>query len=107
MTWDEFGGILKPLKIPAAYGVFKHPTKPPFLVYGTEGESDFMADDQHYIPIVDGYLELYCDKKEPLLEQRIKNTLTANQIVYHFSNETFIQSEKIYLVRWAVTFLGG
>lgn len=107
MTWGELGIILHTTGINAAYHHFNKKTKPPFMVFAQDGRDDLNADNIHYLQIVDGYVELYTETKQPDLEQAIENTLTEHNIPYGWENEIFIESEKVYMVRWAIDFIGG
>lgn len=107
MTWPELGTTLHTAGLKAAYHHFNKKQKLPFVVYGQDGRDDFYADDLHYVQIVDGYVELYADTKQPDLEEKIETALTAQKIPYSWEIETWIDSEKVYMVRWAINFIGG
>lgn len=106
MTWGELGTILRATGMPAAYHHFNTPQKLPFIGYGQDGRDDFNADNIHYVKIIDGYVELYTDKKQPDLEEKIETALTENKIPYGWEIETWIDSEKVFMVRWAINFIG-
>jgi hypothetical protein len=103
----RFSGIISATGIPSAYAAFPKPQKLPYLVYQTIDEPDFMADDTHYLPITNGFLELYAEQKSPGLERSIKAVLSTADIPFSFDNEAWIESEKMNMTRWIFTFLGG
>lgn len=107
MTWGEFGATIRTTGLRAAYHHFNTPQKLPFIVFAQDGRDDLNADNTHYVKIIDGYVELYTDTKQPDLEESIETTLAEHQIPYSWENEIYIDSEKIYMVRWAINFIGG
>lgn len=78
----------------------------PYIIYGVNSQPDFKADDYSYQTIINCYIELYTNKKEIEIENKIKNLFKNNNISYSFDYENFIETEKLYIVRWIVEFLG-
>lgn len=107
MTWNDFGKVMDAVGVPHVYNSFKQPTKLPFMAYLTEREPDFMADNIHYLPMTDGILELYTNKKDFALEGRIKALLTQNKIPYRFEMENIDSHEGFHVTRWGIFFIGG
>lgn len=47
-------------------------------------------------------LELYTDKKDPGLEERVEDVLTRHEMIW-IRSEVWIDSEKLYEVRYEMT----
>ena len=99
MTYEEIVSMLSELEIPLAYHHFAEGESPdpPFLIYLSPGSHNFGADGKVYHKIKQLDIELYTDKKEPQLEERLENALDASGIFYE-KTETYIESEKLYEV---------
>ena len=91
--------LLKELKLPFAYDHFAEgeSPKPPFLVYRYPSSSNFVADNSVYFKADKLHIELYTDRKNPDLEERIESTLNKYGLIY-FKSETWISSERMYEV---------
>lgn len=107
MTLTELVALLRSTGYPVAFSHFKvdennPPPNPPFIVYTTPNNSDFIADNKNYYKITDVDIELYTDKKDLEAEQAIERLLDANDLPYN-SYQVFIEKEnlhqKIYEVR--------
>ena len=107
MTHSGIFNILKSAGIPFAYHHFSEPQKLPFGAWGVSGEPDLLADDTHYAGITSAYVELYSEKKDQKNENKIKKVLSDNEIDYAFEYEAYIESEKMFVVRWSIQFIGG
>lgn len=107
MTWADFRRIIEKSNLPSRYGLFNTAQTPPYLIYGTDDKSALMADNIHYLPITNGYLELYTEFPEFEIQKQIQDLLTANQIPWSFENEAHLDTENVWLTRWAISFIGG
>ena len=58
---------------------------------------EIAADGKVYHKGANVHLEIYTDKKDPELEQRVEDVLDAHEIFYNKS-ETWIGSERLYEV---------
>ncbi len=87
--------------IPVAFGHFREPTSPPFIIYLIEGNSDIHADNINYRPIVNIRIELYTDNKDISAEEELQDTLTDNRLSYA-KDEAWIDSEKMYMVSYSL-----
>ncbi|HYE11357.1 MAG TPA: hypothetical protein VEF53_14385 [Patescibacteria group bacterium] len=105
MTLTEFKTILKSTDMPVAYHHFKEAQARPFVIYAADGENDLMADNEHYLEIISGYIELYTDIKDPAAEETIKAALKNNHISYRKENEDYIDTEEVFYVRWSFSFI--
>ncbi|MFI3201887.1 MAG: hypothetical protein R3Y54_10270 [Eubacteriales bacterium] len=96
---DKILGILKELQLPFAYDHFVEgeSKEPPFLCYLLPKTNHFSADGVAYQKINEMRVELYTDKKDIKLEDRIESALEREGIFYQKS-ETWIASEKLYEV---------
>ena len=96
---DELLSILGETQIPFAYDHFAEGESPdpPFICYLLPGSNNFAADGKVYYKISQVNIELYTDRKDPLLEQKLEDALDAASIFYN-KTEVWIDSEKLYEV---------
>ena len=96
---DELLYILGETQIPFAYDHFAEGESPdpPFLCYLLPGSNNFSADGKVYYKIGRVNLELYTDRKDPEVEQKLEDALDAASIFYN-KTEVWIDSEKLYEV---------
>ena len=96
---EELVRIVSGMGIPFAYDHFAEGESPdpPFLCYLLPGSNNFSADGKVYYKISRVNLELYTDRKDPLLEQKLEDALDAASIFYN-KTEVWIDSEKLYEV---------
>jgi len=99
MTKQEVVGMIKEFNIPYAYDHFtegKSP-KPPFCVYLYPSADNFAADGVAFYKQDNLHIELYTDKKDVSLEEKIEAVLDRHGFFYAKS-EVWIQSERLYEV---------
>lgn len=96
---DRLLAILAEIGIPFAYDHFAEGESPdpPFICYLLPGNDNFSADGVAYFKVDEIRLELYTDRKDPALEQRLEEVLDAHDIFYS-RTEIWIDSEKLYEV---------
>ena len=96
---DEILQILHSIDLPFAYHHYAEgeAIDPPFMVYLLPGSDNFSADGRVYYKKEEVNLELYTDKKDMSLEEKIEEILDSHDIFYNKS-ETWIESEKLYEV---------
>lgn len=99
MTLEQLYRILQQMKLPLAYNHFNKPQLPPYLVYFTEDSSNFCADNKVYFKAPTWVIELYTDQKELILETRLEGLLEEADLYYE-KYEAFIDSEKMYQIRY-------
>ena len=99
MTLEELYQTLQQLNLPIAYSHFKSPLKPPYLVYLVEDTQNFGADNRVYHQIENLVIELYTSKKDIILEKKLEALLNEKEFYYE-KVETYIDSEKLYEVRY-------
>jgi hypothetical protein len=99
MTYDDITNMLKEAGLPLAYDHFAEgeSPEPPFLIFLFPGSDNMFADNGVYFKISQLNMELYTDKKEPELEEKLEDILTAHEIPWEKS-EVWIDSEKMYEV---------
>ena len=96
---EELLSILGETQIPFAYDHFAEGESPdpPFICYLLPGSNNFAADGKVYYKIGRVNLELYTDRKDPEVEQKLEDVLDAASIFYN-KTEVWIDSEKLYEV---------
>lgn len=99
MTYDDITNMLKEAGLPLAYDHFAEgeSPEPPFLIFLFPGSDNMFADNGVYFKISQLNIELYTDKKDPELEEKLEDILTAHEIPWEKS-EVWIDSEKMYEV---------
>ena len=99
MTYDGITNMLKEAGLPLAYDHFAEgeSPEPPFLIFLFPGSDNMYADNGVYFKISQLNMELYTDKKDPELEEKLEDILTAHEIPWEKS-EVWIDSEKMYEV---------
>lgn len=99
MTYDDITNMLKEAGLPLAYDHFAEgeSPEPPFLIFLFPGSDNMFADNGVYFKISQLNMELYTDKKDLELEEKLEDILTAHEIPWEKS-EVWIDSEKMYEV---------
>ena len=99
MTKAEVIGMLEEMRLPFAYDHFAEgeAVNPPFLVYLYPRASNFAADGVAYYKKDRLQIEMYTDKKDINLEERVEAVLDRHGFFYS-KTETWISSEKMYEV---------
>lgn len=99
MTKAEVVGMLEEMRLPFAYDHFAEgeAVNPPFLVYLYPRASNFAADGVAYYKKDRLQIEMYTDKKDINLEERVEAVLDRYGYFYS-KTETWISSEKMYEV---------
>lgn len=99
MTYEEIASMLSEMNLPLAYHHFSQGESPdpPFLIYLSPGSNNFAADGKVFFKVKEIDIELYTDKKEPALEERLETILDAAGIFYE-KTETYIDTEQLYEV---------
>ena len=97
MSYEEINEMMQETGLPFAYHHFAEgeAPKPPFLLFLTEGEDTFGADNIMYHSFKRLNIELYTDEKSPDTEKAVEEILTSHGI-YYSKSETYIESEKLY-----------
>ena len=96
---DKIISLLNEIGIPFAYSHFAEgeSPEPPFLCYLLPRSDNFSADGAVYHKLSVVHFEVYTDKKDRALENRVEDVLDKNNVFYNKS-EVWINSEKLYEV---------
>ena len=96
---DRIINMLEEIGIPFAYSHFAEgeSPEPPFMCYLLPRSDNFSADGAVYHKLSVVHFEVYTDKKDRILENRVEDVLDKNNIFYNKS-EVWINSEKLYEV---------
>ena len=99
---DKLLTVLQETGIPYAYDHFSEgeAPEPPFVCYLFFGSNNFAADGHVYYKINEVHVELYTDCKDLSVERTLEDALDQHGIFYEKS-EVWIESEKLYEVRYA------
>ena len=107
MTTREIAQMIANVGLPYSYDHFEEsetPGAPPFICFTYPSSEHFAADNGVYQKAVALRIELYTDEKDLELEQQVENALDAAGL-YYDSAETYLDSEKMYMVAWDTGFL--
>lgn len=101
---DRLLKIIEDINLPFAYSHFAEGESPdpPFLVYGFPKNKHFGADGLVYYRDTEVDFEIYTDKKDLELENKIERVLDREKIYYEKS-EIWIESERLYEVLYEFT----
>lgn len=96
---DRLIKILEEIGLPFAYSHFAEGESPdpPFMVYLFPKNKHFGADGLVYYKNTEVNLEVYTDKKDLHLEEKIEEILDREKIYYEKS-EVWIESERLFEV---------
>ena len=96
---EELVLMLQEIGLPFAYDHFAEgeSPKPPFICYLLPGSNNCAADGNVYFHINEVRIELYTDKKDLSVENKVTAVLDGHGIFYNRS-EVWIASEKLYEV---------
>lgn len=98
----ELLNILDGLHIPAAYGKFDKPQKPPFAVYLGEDQTRFFAENRIYAKKNVYDLEYYFEKKNSAKEDELEEALIEDGWTYEKSEDTYIEDESVFVIYYTV-----
>ena len=96
---DKLLELMAEIDIPSAYDHFAEGESPdpPFICLLIPGNDNFSADGQAYFKIDQINIELYADRKDPVLEGSVETVLDGHGIFYR-KTEVWIESERLYEV---------
>jgi len=94
--------VLTELKIPVAYSHFKQDVKTPFIVYRGNGQTTFGGDNTWIYRNNQYIIEYYFTIKDEELEDEIEELLLENGYNYEKSEDTFIDSEEVFVIYYFV-----
>ena len=99
MTHEEVINMMEDMELDFAYHHFVEgeSPEPPFVVFLYPTSDNFSADGMVYKKINKLDIELYTDKKDNDLEEKVEAVLDSHGIFYEKS-EVWIEKEKLYEV---------
>ena len=95
MTLKELKKILDSTGFPVAYSHFKEYTKAPFITYLVFDSNNYFADNKVWKKTDIIQIELYTDKKNINIEEKLEKILDDNEICYT-SSEMYIESQELF-----------
>ena len=107
MTTQDVAQMVAGIGLPYAYDHFEEdesPGQPPYICFLYPSSDHFPADDRVYQKVMALRIELYTDEKDLELENAVEDALDNAGLIYE-SDETFLDSEKMYMVVWETSFL--
>ena len=99
MTLEELKKRCENAGFKYAYGLFKQPTEPPYLIAISTATENFMADNKVYygpIPIQLDYTYIEKNLKE---QEKIENEILGD-IAWNKTEETYLQDEDVWQVSY-------
>ena len=96
---DKLVSMMEEIGLPFAYHHFAEGESPdpPFICFLTTGSDNFSADGRDFFKIDRIHVELYTDRKDPVLENSVETVLDRHGLFYNKS-EVWIESERLYEV---------
>lgn len=99
MTLEELKTRCATAQINYAYGLFKTPTKPPYLVAHEIDSDNFIADNKVYQKGREIYLE-YIYKDKNITEQNTIEDTILGDIAWNKTEETYLNDEDVWQVSY-------
>lgn len=93
---------IKKSGLPCAYSHFKTRQTPPFVVYLGDGQTVLRADDTHYWHENKYQIEYYFTEKNEAAESAFESILLADGYQFEKSEDTFIESESVFVIYYYV-----
>ena len=102
MTYDDIVTMLEGAGLPLAYDHYAEGESPdpPFLIFLFPSSDNFSADGKVYQKIDALHVELYTDRKDPVLESNVEKVLDDHDIFYN-KTEVWIPEERLYEVLYS------
>lgn len=88
--------------VPCAYGLFKIPQEPPYIVYLGNGQDTFEADNTHYYKRNNYQVEYYFTQKNEANEEAIESALLKDGYLYDKSEDIYIESENVFVIYYYI-----
>lgn len=97
MTYEEVAEMIEEIEIPSAYYQWNIGEEPelPYSLFYYQNNADVKADNINYASKEVLILEVYSENKDFELEKKVREVLTAHDMVFSRS-EQYIDSEKMY-----------
>lgn len=101
MTYQALEQLLAPLGIPFAFHHWENPPKMPYGVYFDNYTDNFVADGIAYVVFTHVNIELYVRQRDPDLEGRLEDILTAAEL-YWDKSVSWVESERYFQVAYEI-----
>jgi hypothetical protein len=92
--------------VPVARNAFLKQQAPPYIVYVFSHSDNFTADSKVYLKRDNYQIELYTEKKDIALEDKLEGIFDEYGLVYD-KTETYLESEKLIEVLYEIQLIGG
>lgn len=98
MTLQALAVLLETTGMPVIYHHWEEGEVPPllYLIYYEDSSDPFYADNRVYQQVTGVTVELYTDRKNPAIEEKLETVLDHNDIAYT-TYESYLESEQMYL----------
>lgn len=106
MTYKEVATMIRSIGLPFAYHQFNEDTAvaPPFVCFSYPASNDLQADNINFQRIEQLNIDLYSDDKDFDNEAAVEAVLLNNGMSWE-KNETYIDSERMYMVSYQTEFI--
>lgn len=103
MTTQEVNDLVAGFGLPYAYYQFEQNTvqAPPFLCFFFGPSSDFQADNINFQPIRELNVELYTNRKDFALEEKLEKSFDDLHLPYE-KEETFLDKERMHMTTYTM-----
>lgn len=101
MTYQELEQLLAPLGIPFTFHHWEQPPAMPYGVYFDDHTNNFAADGIAYAVIRNFNIEIYVRQRDPDLEGRLEDILTAAELYWN-KDAAYIDSERFYKIVYEI-----
>ncbi len=98
--------LLTETGLPVARNAFLKAQAPPYIVYVFSHSDNFAADSKVYLKRDNYQIELYTEKKDIALEEKLEGIFDECGLVYD-KTETYLESEKLIEVIYEIQLIGG
>jgi len=98
--------MLSETGLPVARNAFLKPQSPPYIVYVFSHSDNFAADSKVYLKRDTYQVELYTEKKDTALEEKLEGIFDEYGLVYDKA-ETYLESERLIEVMYEIQLIGG
>lgn len=98
MILHDLKALLKTTGMPVTYHHWEIGEVPPlpYLIYYEDSSDPFYADNRVYQQVIGVTVELYTDRKDPAIEEKLETVMDHSDIAYTIY-ENYLESEQMYL----------
>lgn len=106
MTITELKTALLGLTTKVYHFVAENNANPPFIVYGEDGKSDFLADNIHSESGIEGTIDLYTRNDADTLIASIEQILNSNALQWNLNNVIYEEKNNLIHYEWVFRLYG-